>query len=127
MEVPMFRTVSMLACLAFLALPPTAQAGSMLKELKNGAALGDGDGPKDDMVSFTLHFGTNSEPIVVTGRDYQSFEIFEKDGVPSQLELYHGKGDEKHNILINFDAAKYYRLNVVKKYNEWHYEFAFYY
>lgn len=121
------RTFAVLSCMALLALPTRSEAGGMVKELRNGAALGEGDGPKDDMVPFTLNFGTNSEPIVVTGRDYQSFELFEKDGVPVQLELYHGKGDEKHNILINLQSAKYYRLNVVKKYDQSHYEFAFYY
>ncbi|MES2644306.1 MAG: hypothetical protein V4850_32775 [Myxococcota bacterium] len=121
------RALAAVAFLALLTLPSRSDAGAMVKELRNGAALGEGDGPKDDQVSFTLHFGTGTEPIVVTGRDYQSFELFERDGVPTQLELYHGKGDEKHNILINLEAAKYYRLNVAKKYDEWHYEFAFYY
>lgn len=113
--------------LLFTILVGTADAGSMVKELSNAAALGAGEGPKDDQVSFTLHFGGNAEPLVVTGRDYDSFELHEEDGVPRQLELYAGKGEEKHNILINIAGARYYRLNVAKKYGEWHYDFHFHY
>jgi hypothetical protein len=118
------RVLVALSLALFLATP--AHAGSMLKELTNAAALGQGDGPKDDQVTFTLHFG-GGDPVVVTGRDYDSFEMHEREGVASALELFAGKGDEKHNILINIDGARYYRLNVAKKYGEWHYEFAFYY
>ncbi|MDP2316221.1 MAG: hypothetical protein Q8P41_25205 [Pseudomonadota bacterium] len=121
------RIFALLSCLVLLLLPTPSDAGSMAKELRNGAALGDGDSPQDDMVTFTLHLGGGAAPIVVTGRDYQSFELFEEDGIPTQLELYHGKGDEKHNIAINLESARYYRLNVAKKYGEWHYEFALYY
>lgn len=112
---------------ALLLVPVHAEAGGMLKELTNAAKLGTGDGPEDDYVSFTMHLGGGTEPVVVTGRDYQSFAIFEDAGTPKTLELYHGKGEEKHNILINISAARYYQLKIVKRYDQWHYDFHFYY
>lgn len=115
--------------IAFLLAPllSPAYAGSMLKEISNAVALGAGDGADDDLVSFALHFGAEA-PVIVTGHDYDSFKLYQTEqGVPTSLELYAGKGDEKHNILINIEAARYYRLNVSKADHDWHYAFEFYY
>lgn len=119
------RSLLLSALLLSLIAAP-ASAGSMMKELTNAAKLGEGSGAADDQVSFTLHFGTE-EPVVVTGRDFESFKLIEKDDTPYKLELYAGEGSEKHNILINIGAARYYRLNIAKKYGEWHYDFQFYF
>ncbi len=116
-----------LATLAALILSTPATAGSMLTEMSNALKAGEGDGAEDDLIEMTLHFGGTTEPVRITGRDYQSFKIFENDGTPTKLELYHGEGSEKHNILVNIAGARYYRLNVVKKAGEWHYDFQFHY
>ncbi|MCP4892777.1 MAG: hypothetical protein GY911_03060 [Actinomycetales bacterium] len=124
----MYRSLILCATLAVavLATQP-AWAGSMMTELENAAKLGSKDGPKADQVKFTLHFGTDSETIAITGRDFDSFKLHDRDGVPTHLELFAGSGEEKHNILINIDASTYYRLNIVKQYKEWHYDFHFYF
>lgn len=105
-----------------------AFAGSMLKEISNAVDLGAGDDPaRDALVTITLHFGSDA-PVVVTGADYDSYKLYQTEqGVPTQLELYAGRGDEKHNILINIESARYYRLNVSKADHDWHYGFEFYY
>lgn len=100
-------------------------AGSMSTEVNNALSTGQGDGTADDLVVINLHFG--AEVQTITGRDYQSFKVFEVDGTPSKIELYHGQGTEKHNILINVSAARYYRLNMAKRGGEWHFDFDFYY
>lgn len=125
----MTRSTRVVVFLVLLLAVPVgiARAGSMMTELANALKLGEGDGTSDDLISFTLHFGTETEPVVVTGRDFQSFKVFEQDGTPIKVELYAGQGTEKHNILINIASAKYYRLNVAKRANEWHYDFHFYY
>ncbi len=110
--------------LSFLAAP--ASAGSMIKEMTNAAKLGEGSGVSDDQVSFTLHFGTE-EPVVITGADFETFKLIDDDDTPQTLELYSGKGSEKHNILINIEAARYYRLNIAKDGGKWHYDFQFYF
>jgi hypothetical protein len=117
----------MAAAALAVAFAGPAHAGSMLTEMTNALKTGEGDGAEDDLVEMTLHLGGSAEPVKITGRDYQSFKIFENDGTPVKLELYHGEGSEKHNILINIAAARYYRLNVVKRAGEWHYDFSFYY
>lgn len=110
-----------------LALLPAALPGSMLKEISNAVELGAGDGPGDDLVAFNLHFGSEA-PVVVTGHDYDSYKLYQSEtGVPTALELYAGKGEDKHNIYINIEAARYYRLNVSKAAKDWHYEFEFYF
>jgi hypothetical protein len=110
-----------------LLLAAPAHANSMLKEMTNAVELGAGDSARDELVRFTLHFGAE-EPVVVTGKDYDTFKIFASDeGLPTQLELYAGKGEEKHNILINVAAARYYRLNIEKRGRDWEYDFHFYY
>jgi len=124
----MYRSLTLFVALAVATLfVVPAEAGSMMTELENAAKLGTKDGPKADQVQFTLHFGTETEPIVITGRDFKSFEVHSKNDVPTHMELYSGSGDEKHNILINIDAANYYRLNISKKYKEWHYDFHFFF
>ena len=123
---PRLLSLLVVLCLFAVATQP-AVAGSMMTELTNAAKLGSNDGPKADRVKFTLHFGTEAEPIVITGRDFESFELHERSGVPTHLELFAGSGEEKHNILINIDASKYYRLNILKEYKEWHYDFHFYF
>jgi hypothetical protein len=112
--------------LALLAAP--ASANSMLKEMSNAVELGSGtDAERDAQVSFSLHFGSE-KPVVVTGADYDTYKLFQsEEGLPTQLELYAGKGEEKHNILINISAARYYRLNVEKQGRDWHYDFEFYF
>jgi hypothetical protein len=110
----------------FFAVTTSAHANSMLKEMSNAVELGSGDGPKDELVSFTLHFGAD-KPVVVTGKDYDSYKLYQTEDLPTQLELYAGKGDDKHNILINIAAARYYRLNIAKKDKDWHYDFEFYF
>lgn len=114
--------------LALSSLVPTgpAHAGSMLTEITNALKMGEKGGTEDDLVSFSLHFGS-AEPVVVTGRDFESFKLWENDGTPAKLELYAGEGTEKHNISINIAQARYYRLNVAKRGGEWHYDFHFYY
>jgi hypothetical protein len=122
------RFWSLLVVLTLVAL--TAQpalAGSMMTELTNAAKLGSHDGLRAERVQFTLHFGTQTEPIVITGHDFESFELHDRSGVPTHLELFAGSGEEKHNILINIDAAKYYRLNILKENKEWHYDFHFFF
>jgi hypothetical protein len=108
-------------------LSSSAYAGSMLTEMTNALKVGEGDGAEDDLVLITLNFGAGQEPVTITGRDYQSFKIFDEGGTPVKMELYHGEGSEKHNILVNVAAARYYRLNIAKKAGEWHYDFSFYF
>ncbi len=123
----MRRAMILAAVLAGLMVAGTASAGSMMKELTNAARMGEKDGPKDDQVKFTLIFGGGEAQVEITGRQYESYELHERDGVPTQLELFSGSGEEKHNILINIEAARYYRLEIKKQYGEWHYDFQFYY
>lgn len=115
-----------LALFAAAAPLGTASAGSMLTEMTNALKLGEKGGTEDDLVSFALHFG-KEDPVVVTGRDFETWKLFEHDGTPVKIELYAGEGSEKHNILINVGEARYYRLNIAKRGGEWHYDFHFYF
>lgn len=121
-----FVVLLALATLTTLVAAP-ASAGSMMTELSNAAKQGSKGGMKAELVTFTLHFGTGAEPIVVTGADYESYELHEQGGVPTHLELFAGSGSEKHNILINIDAARYYRLNIEKVDKDWRYDFHFFF
>ncbi len=123
----MRRAMILAAALVGLMVAGTASAGSMMTELKNAAKMGEKDSPKDDQVKFTLFFSGGEAQVEITGRDYESFELHERDGVPTQLELFSGSGEEKQNILINIEAARYYQLYIKKQYGEWHYDFQFYY
>ncbi|TVR40957.1 MAG: hypothetical protein EA392_02845, partial [Cryomorphaceae bacterium] len=95
-------------------------AGDFLRELQSSIKC------NSCGVTYTLHLADGSEK-VFTNLDFTSGNVVVQSGVPYFLELYHGSGSKKHNIMINISQAVWYRFDIEKLDGQWNYDFHFYY
>src|SRR5690554_1203913 len=98
----------------------TLFAGGFLPELENSIRC------RKCPVTYTVHLSDGTEQ-VFTNSDFTSGSVVVQCGVPYFLELYHGSGEKKHNIMINISQATWYRFDIEKVGGEWKYDFHFYY
>ncbi len=95
-------------------------AGDFLRELQNSIKC------NGCSVTYTMHLTDGTEK-VFTNQDFSSGNVVVQSGVPYFLELYHGSGSKKYNIMINISQAVWYRFDIEKVGGEWNYDFHFYY
>ena len=77
-------------------------------------------------VEYVLHFG-NGQQQMFTGADFTSGKLMRNGANPLYFELFKGKGEKKHNIMINLRNPIYYKLDIEKSNGVWNYSFHFYY